>query len=98
MDDAHRIIHWADGGPTDLRNLVLLCLSCHTGVHHRRLRIVRDSAGRFRVRRPPPGDRRGASERGGGRTSDRRSGDEDGAAPHAPLHDRGTDVRQPVLS
>ncbi len=28
--DAHHIRHWADGGPTDLANLVLLC-----GAHHR---------------------------------------------------------------
>ena len=29
---AHHIQHWLDGGPTDLRNLMLLC-----GFHHRRL-------------------------------------------------------------
>jgi hypothetical protein len=51
--DAHHITHWADGGPTDLRNLVLLCRSCHTGVHHRRWRIVTDASGRFRIDRPP---------------------------------------------
>ncbi len=27
---AHHLVHWADGGPTDLENLVLLC-----GAHHR---------------------------------------------------------------
>lgn len=31
---AHHIIHWADGGPTDLDNLVLLCTQHHTLVHH----------------------------------------------------------------
>ena len=30
---AHHIIHWADGGPTDLDNLVLLCSRHHTVVH-----------------------------------------------------------------
>jgi uncharacterized protein DUF222/HNH endonuclease len=30
MGHAHHIVHWADGGPTDLDNLVLLC-----GEHHR---------------------------------------------------------------
>jgi len=30
--DAHHIVHWADGGETSLRNLVLLC-----GRHHRRI-------------------------------------------------------------
>lgn len=30
---AHHIVHWVDGGPTDLDNLVLLCLQHHTMVH-----------------------------------------------------------------
>jgi hypothetical protein len=32
---AHHILHWADGGNTDLDNLVLLCSYHHTVVHHR---------------------------------------------------------------
>ncbi|MFI7119845.1 DUF222 domain-containing protein [Amycolatopsis sp. NPDC049868] len=31
---AHHIEHWADGGPTDLRNLVLLCSFHHRLIHH----------------------------------------------------------------
>ncbi|GAB3724185.1 HNH endonuclease signature motif containing protein [Amycolatopsis oliviviridis] len=31
---AHHIQHWADGGPTDLRNLVLLCSYHHRLIHH----------------------------------------------------------------
>ncbi|MFI7123671.1 DUF222 domain-containing protein [Amycolatopsis sp. NPDC049868] len=31
---AHHIHHWADGGPTDLRNLVLLCSFHHRLIHH----------------------------------------------------------------
>lgn len=51
--DAHHVVHWADGGPTDLDNLALLCRTCHTGVHHRRYRLTRDpDTGRWRVRRP----------------------------------------------
>jgi hypothetical protein len=30
----HHIISWADGGDTDLDNLVLLCRSHHRLVHH----------------------------------------------------------------
>ena len=30
MTHAHHIVHWADGGPTSLKNLILLC-----GHHHR---------------------------------------------------------------
>ena len=31
--DAHHVVHWADGGPTDLANLLLLCQRHHTAVH-----------------------------------------------------------------
>ena len=31
--DAHHILHWADGGPTDLSNLRLLCAHHHTLAH-----------------------------------------------------------------
>ena len=31
--DAHHLIHWADGGPTALWNLVMLCKAHHRGVH-----------------------------------------------------------------
>jgi Domain of unknown function (DUF222)/HNH endonuclease len=32
--DAHHIRHWADGGSTDLSNLVLLCRRHHRAIHH----------------------------------------------------------------
>jgi hypothetical protein len=32
--DAHHVLHWSDGGPTDLGNLVLLCRYHHRLVHH----------------------------------------------------------------
>jgi hypothetical protein len=32
--DAHHVVHWADGGPTSLANLVLLCRRHHRIVHH----------------------------------------------------------------
>jgi hypothetical protein len=31
--DAHHVEHWADGGPTDLDNLLLLCRHHHRLVH-----------------------------------------------------------------
>jgi hypothetical protein len=31
--DAHHVVHWADGGPTALTNLVLLCRRRHRMVH-----------------------------------------------------------------
>lgn len=38
--DAHHIQHWADGGPTDLDNLVLLCRFHHRLVHEAGYRIT----------------------------------------------------------
>jgi hypothetical protein len=35
--DAHHLVHWTDGGPTDLMNAALLCERHHTIVHTRRL-------------------------------------------------------------
>ncbi|EGD24359.1 HNH endonuclease signature motif containing protein [Prescottella equi] len=32
--EGHHVKHWADGGPTDLDNLVLLCRYHHTLLHH----------------------------------------------------------------
>lgn len=32
--DAHHIVHWSDGGPTDLDNLVLVCRHHHRRIHH----------------------------------------------------------------
>src|SRR5919198_4032245 len=32
--DAHHVIHWKDGGPTDLANTVLLCKRHHRLIHH----------------------------------------------------------------
>jgi hypothetical protein len=34
--DAHHVVHWADGGPTSLSNLVLLCRSHHRLIHRPR--------------------------------------------------------------
>lgn len=39
---AHHILHWADGGPTSLTNLVLLCRRHHTLIHHSPWRIEID--------------------------------------------------------
>lgn len=39
--DAHHIRHWADGGATDMSNLILLCRRHHRAVHHEfRLEVV----------------------------------------------------------
>jgi hypothetical protein len=45
--DAHHLVHWVDGGPSDLGNAALLCQRHHTIVHSRRLvgQVVHDEAG-----------------------------------------------------
>jgi len=49
---AHHIWHWADGGPTALTNLVLLCGHHHRVVHHDGWDVWTDEHGRP-VFRPP---------------------------------------------
>jgi hypothetical protein len=38
--EAHHILAWADGGPTDLSNLILICRFHHTAVHEGRMKIM----------------------------------------------------------
>jgi hypothetical protein len=62
---AHHIVHWADGGRTDLANTVLLCRRHHRLVHEEGHRICMDSegqvvffnpSGRAIAAAPPPPD------------------------------------------
>ena len=48
----HHIHHWAQGGPTTLSNLVLLCRRHHRAVHEEGFQVDRDSDGELRFRRP----------------------------------------------
>jgi hypothetical protein len=50
--DAHHILHWADGGPTDLGNLILLCRRHHTMLHARKGFTLAVEDGRPVFRRP----------------------------------------------
>ena len=49
---AHHIRHWAQGGPTTLSNLVLLCRRHHRAVHEEGYRVDRQPDGELRFRRP----------------------------------------------
>ena len=53
---AHHVIHWVDGGPTDLANLLLLCGFHHRFVHRAgwQLDPVDPAAGHYRFQ-PPSG-------------------------------------------
>ena len=50
---AHHIVHWADGGPTDLDNMCLLCSRCHHKVHDNGWTVHQSPQGRYSLRRPP---------------------------------------------
>ncbi len=50
--DAHHIIWWDDGGPTDITNLVLLCPRCHKKVHKQGYAVIKDGTGRLRLKPP----------------------------------------------
>jgi len=50
--DAHHVRHWADGGETNLENLLLLCTAHHTLVHEGGFSIRRHRDGRWYFVRP----------------------------------------------
>jgi HNH endonuclease len=45
--EAHHLVHWLHGGPTDLENLALLCRAHHRAVHEGGWRLGRDPDGRL---------------------------------------------------
>jgi Domain of unknown function (DUF222)/HNH endonuclease len=45
--EGHHLWHWADGGPTDLANLALLCRAHHRAVHEGGWQLTRGPDGRF---------------------------------------------------
>jgi hypothetical protein len=44
--EGHHLVHWADGGPTDLANLALLCRAHHRAVHDGGWQLTRGPDGR----------------------------------------------------
>jgi hypothetical protein len=50
--EAHHLVHWLHGGPTDLENLVLLCRAHHRAVHEGGWRLGRDPDGRLTATPP----------------------------------------------
>jgi hypothetical protein len=48
----HHLRHWAQGGPTSLENLALLCRVHHRAVHEEGFQVARDAAGALQFRRP----------------------------------------------
>ena len=50
--DAHHVVHWADGGKTQLSNLASLCRFHHRAVHEEGFQVVADGDGQFQFLRP----------------------------------------------
>ncbi len=48
----HHLRHWAQGGPTTLSNLAMLCRRHHRAVHEEGFQVERQSDGELRFRRP----------------------------------------------
>jgi HNH endonuclease len=48
----HHIHHWANGGPTRLENLLLLCPRHHRAVHEEGYTVVRDADGTLHFSTP----------------------------------------------
>ncbi len=48
----HHLRHWAQGGPTTLSNLALLCRRHHRGVHEEGYEVARGPDGALQFRRP----------------------------------------------
>jgi Domain of unknown function (DUF222)/HNH endonuclease len=48
----HHIRHWAQGGPTTLSNLAMLCRRHHRAVHEEGFQVEREPGGELRFRRP----------------------------------------------
>ena len=52
IGEGHHVRHWAQGGPTTLENLTLLCRRHHRSVHEEGYRLERLVDGALRFRRP----------------------------------------------
>jgi len=52
VGQGHHVRHWAQGGPTTLANLVLLCRRHHRAVHEEGYQVAREPDDALRFRRP----------------------------------------------
>ncbi len=60
--EGHHAIHWADGGPTSVDNIALLCRAHHQELHATGWELTRQPDGRHTAQ-PPPGTRHPSNTR-----------------------------------
>ena len=90
----HHIWYWANGGPTDLNNLCLLCCDCHHNkVHTDRADIIRESGGKLGLRQRK--QRSVAGNRSGRRDGDQHA-ESIGAVSRTPAPEREQTIRRAV--
>ena len=53
--EGHHLLHWLDGGPTDLANLALLCRAHHRALHEGGWQLTRGPDGHLTATPPHPG-------------------------------------------
>ena len=76
---AHHVLHWAHGGPTDIDNLCLLCTDCHhKQIHELGADLIRQPDGTYRLEFPPdfagPASHSGKPPNGKARTAKAHAG------------------------
>ena len=70
---AHHVIHWENGGPTDIDNLCLLCSDCHhKQIHELGAQLTRGPDGKLSLE-PPPNQPPPTARNGKAHASKRRS-------------------------
>ncbi len=90
---AHHVIHWSDGGPTDIDNLCLLCSDCHhRQIHELGADLTRQPDGTYKLEHPPnfagPASYNGKPRNGKARTAKARAADAGTARAHGGQHGR----------
>ena len=87
---AHHVIHWSDGGPTDIDNLCLLCSDCHHRlIHELGADLIRQPDGTYSLKHPPNFASR-AGHNGNTRTTKTRAAKAHAGKRDRPGHRNGT--------
>lgn len=99
---AHHVIFWEDGGPTDIDNLVLLCSDCHHHkIHGLGADLIRHPDGTYSLKPPPnqppnPRRRNGKARHGKPRHGKAHHGERGSPERHSHRAGTGGTINQPL--